>query len=123
MPRVEDPGHLASTESSPNAPSAPGPGKPLPCLWAADPGTPCLRLFNDPLELYNHLTEAHFVDESETVCRWVSCNTNLRPFAKRDMALSHCWSHVNYKAFACPICGTTFKWYVMHTFMILFRVS
>ncbi|KAI8831340.1 hypothetical protein BJ741DRAFT_617378 [Chytriomyces cf. hyalinus JEL632] len=78
------------------------------CLWALQPGIPCMASFTDPALLHSHLVQSHFGQYGDR-CHWISCNHGDRPLLKREAVIAHCRSHVPFKAFSCS-CGATFKW-------------
>ncbi|ORY29283.1 hypothetical protein BCR33DRAFT_724792 [Rhizoclosmatium globosum] len=88
------------------------------CLWnvGTEQGNPkrCSLQFDDPDALYVHLSEDHIGRKAlgtlQLTCDWIGCLHQGRAFSKRDNVVSHCRSHVHFRANICKDCGSQFKW-------------
>ncbi|KAI9330776.1 hypothetical protein BDR26DRAFT_775369, partial [Obelidium mucronatum] len=65
-------------------------------------------------ELFIHLSEDHIGRKAlgtlTLTCHWHHCPHPSRVFTKRDNLVSHCRSHVHFRANICRECGSQFKW-------------
>ncbi|KAI8828299.1 hypothetical protein BJ741DRAFT_570281 [Chytriomyces cf. hyalinus JEL632] len=84
------------------------------CLWENEKLGPCLRTFLDADDLFGHLAEDHIgrkcLGSLQLHCRWSACSHRGKQFGKRDNIVSHCRSHVPFRANMCLDCCSEFKW-------------
>ncbi|KAJ2960484.1 hypothetical protein NQZ79_g4091 [Umbelopsis isabellina] len=76
-----------------------------PCKWEG-----CRNIYNDPEQLYLHLTNDHVGRKATRnlclTCHWVDCHVET---VKRDHITSHLRVHIPLKPHHCSYCTKTFK--------------